>query len=169
MLGNNQLEFIKSDVEYIEGALAQEEFMLLLYQNNNISECCARMNIHPAAVAAVMNRNPEFKAAVQAAQAWQADLKVDTLENIHDEIDNPLMARVISDNRKWVAAKRAKERYGDKLDIAVTHTIDLKSAIAEARARSLPFIDGKSLELNDTVTAITTVESVDLETLDVFA
>jgi len=159
----------EQDVEYMRGSLAKQEFLWLIYQNNNISECCARLNINPGALAFVMKEDNEFKLDIHDAQAFMADLAVEMLRDLHENIENPLMARVVSDNIKWVASKRYKERYGDKLDIAVTHIIDLKSAIAEARARSLPFIDGKSLELNDTVTAITTVESVDLETLDVFS
>lgn len=159
----------EKDIEYMQGTLAQREFLLLIFQNNNISECCARLNINPAALAYVMKQDAQFKSDIHEAQAFQCEVGVDKLENLHEAIANPLMARVVSDNIKWLAAKRAKDRYGDKLDIAVTHTIDLKSAIAEARQRSLPFIEGNALELHDTVTANTTVESVNLETLDVFA
>ena len=157
------------DIEYLQGALVKSEVLELIYNNNTISECCARMNVAPSALAYVMDNDKEFEMAIYKAQAWNCEMGVEKLANIHEDIDNPLTARVISDNLKWLASKRAKLRYGDKVDIAVTHTIDLKGAIAEAKQRSLTFIDGKCIEYNDTGTVNKTVDAVDLETLDVFA
>lgn len=166
MKGNIMFE---RDLEYIQAPLAKQELLCLIYQNNNITECCARLNINPAALAWAMKEDKQFKADIHEAQAFMADLAVDALQGIHEEIDNPLTARVVSDNIKWVAAKRYKERYGDKVDIAVTHTIDLKSAIADANQRTLTFIDGKCLEINNTTTDKITVDAVNLDDLDVFA
>jgi hypothetical protein len=45
-------------------------------------------------------------------------------------------ARLIIDTQRWMASKLIPKVYGDKLDINVTQTIDIGSALAEARSRS---------------------------------
>lgn len=162
----------ESDIEYISGAFAQEEFISLIYSQNTIAEICAQLNINPAAVAFVRKKDSNFNDAINEAQSVLMDLKVDKLLTIHEDIENPLMARVVSDNIKWTASKRAKDKYGDKVDVNVTHTLDLKEAIALARSRQLNFIDGNAVELKEITTDNKTVEhedTPDLESLDVFA
>lgn len=163
---------LEYDVEYISGALVQEKFIELVYSNNTIAECCAILNINPAAVAFVRRQNSQFDQAINEARATLSDMAVDKLETIHESIENPLMARVVSDNIKWVASKRAKEIYGDKVDVNITHTLDLRDVLADAKSRRLEFIDGNALELNDHTTDNKTVECVEvhsLDDLDVFA
>lgn len=162
----------KFDVEYILGALAQEKFLELIYSNNTVAECCSVLNINPAAVAFARRKDIQFDQAIRDAQAVLMDMAVDKLLTIDEAIENPLMARVISDNIKWLASKRAKEIYGDKVDVSITHTLDLRDVLADAKSRRLEFIDGNALELNDHTTDNKTVECVEvhsLDDLDVFA
>lgn len=162
----------ENDVEYISGALAQEEFISLMFANNSIAEICAQMSINPAALAYVRKKDSKFNDEITYVQNVLIDMKVDELLTIHESIENPIMAKVVSDNIKWTASKRAKDKYGDKVDVNVTHTLDLKEAIALARSRQLNFIDGNAVELKEITTDNKTVEhqdAPDLDNLDVFA
>lgn len=142
----------EKDISFLQGALAQGEFIAAVYDGSNIAEACARLRVNPAALGFVRRDNPDFDAAIRAAQAFRVDLMVDRLEHIEDEESDALMARVISDNIKWLASKRLREIYGEKVDVSHNHTINLVDAIAQARARTIPFINGKSLEIIDAST-----------------
>ena len=53
--------------------------------------------------------------------------------------DESIPAHVLrqkSDNIKWLLARRASKRYGDRLDINVTQQVDIGGALIEARKRS---------------------------------
>lgn len=79
------------------------------------------------------------------ARANQADFYADDIVEIADTESDPNKAKVMIEARKWYAAKLRPKVYGDKLDIAVTHTLDLSGALDEARQRlaqsSAPILD----------------------------
>jgi hypothetical protein len=163
--------FLK-DIEYISSPVAQENLLCLIYANNTIAECCAVLNINPAALAYARRNDAKLDNEIRQAQSVLMDMAVEVLPTIHENIENPLMARVVSDNIKWLASKRAKDVYGDKVDVNVTHTLDLREAIAAAQSRRLQFVDGKALIINEDTTDNKTVECIDvpdLDALDVFA
>ncbi len=63
------------------------------------------------------------------------DAMVDELIVIPDEYTNPIVAKLKSDNIKWLASKRKPTVYGDRLDLNVTSSVDIKAALSEARDR----------------------------------
>lgn len=65
------------------------------------------------------------------------DVMTDRLLTITEEEPDIYKARLVSDNVKWIAAKRKPKVYGDKVDVSVTHTVDISSALTEARQRAL--------------------------------
>jgi hypothetical protein len=58
-------------------------------------------------------RDPAFRARLEEAEADGAEAMADRLQNIHTEIRSPLMARVVSDNLRWIAGHRST-RYATK-------------------------------------------------------
>ena len=79
-----------------------------------------------------------------AAQAYaraveiRADCLADEALQIADTESDSSKARNQIQVRQWLASKLYAKRYGDRIDLNVTQTIDIGSTLAEARARLLP-------------------------------
>ena len=71
------------------------------------------------------------------AQELLADVLVDDALEIVDTEPDAQKARNQADMRKWIASKRNTKRYGDRVDLNVTQTLDIGSTLQEARARLL--------------------------------
>lgn len=76
--------------------------------------------------------NMSFERARQEGLEHMAD----GLITIADEYTDVQRARLKSDNAKWLLSKRKPSVYGDKVDIHVSQTIDITSALTEARKRT---------------------------------
>lgn len=139
----------EGDLELIRGPLTQQEFLILLYEGSTKAEACAQLRLNPAAVAFARREQSKFDAAIRDAEAFRIDMMTDNLLNIQDSESDPLMCRVMSDNIKWLASKRLREIYGDKIDHHVEHTLSIKDAIEQAKNRTIEFIDAKVLECED--------------------
>lgn len=82
-------------------------------------------------------------AAVAYARAveMRADNLADEALHIADTENDSSKARNQIQVRQWLASKLYAKRYGDRIDLNVTQTIDIGSTLAEARARLLPVRD----------------------------
>src|SRR5262245_64886644 len=58
-----------------------------------------------------------FREAYQVARTLQADMLVDELLDIADQAQDPNRGRLRIDARKWIAARLAPKKYGDKTEI----------------------------------------------------
>jgi len=87
----------------------------------------------------------------QAAQAYaraveiRADLLADEALQIADTENDAAKARNQIQVRQWLASKLYAKRYGDRIDLNVTQTIDVSATLAEARARLLPIRDQQNV------------------------
>ena len=61
---------------------------------------------------------------------------VDESVEIADTEPNPLKARVRIETRQWIASKLIPKTYGDRLDLNVSHTVDVAGALSNAKARA---------------------------------
>lgn len=146
------------DLELIRGVQIQQTFIMRIYEGMTKSEACADMLINPAAVGFARRENAAFDTAIRDAEAFRVDMLTDKLATIHEDEGDALMARVISDNIKWLASKRMREIYGDKTDITVNHNVSIASAMREADKRTIDFIGYKLLDNNDNSTDNISVE-----------
>lgn len=71
----------------------------------------------------------------------KADLLADEVVAIADSDGDPAKVRNQIQARQWVASKYHGKRYGDKIDLNVTQTIDIGLVLAEAKARLRPVCD----------------------------
>ena len=73
----------------------------------------------------------------------QADdlLEVDSEENAGKDVQ---LIKLKSDNVKWLIARRAPKRYGDRLEVNLNQTLDLSGALIEARKRA-PLLPASNL------------------------
>jgi hypothetical protein len=85
--------------------------------------------------------NPEFAAQYACAREDMADHDADKIADVADDVMkgkvDPAAARVAIDAFKWSAGKRRPKRYGEKLEIEqtgtvqVTHTLDVSNLSLE--------------------------------------
>jgi len=68
----------------------------------------------------------------------RADILADEALTIADTENDAAKARNQIQVRQWLASKLHAKRYGDRIDLNVTQTIDIGTTLAEARARLLP-------------------------------
>ena len=87
-------------------------------------------------------------AALAYARAVEikADLMADEVVQLADGDGDPAKVRNQMQARQWLASKLYAKRYGDRIDLNVTQTIDVSATLAEARARLLPVRDQSIVE-----------------------
>lgn len=84
----------------------------------------------------------DMAVAYARATEIRADLLADEIITIADcENTDPARARNQINARQWLAGKLHSKRYGDRIDVNVTQTLDIGSTLAEARSRLLPVSD----------------------------
>ena len=78
---------------------------------------------------------PEFGKAYLIAQELYTDALIDEAGEIVDTECNPQLAKVRSEFRRWLASKLNRSKYGDKIDVQHSHTLDITSIISKALER----------------------------------
>lgn len=156
----------EKDVDQFLGVKFRETFISRICEGFNLAETCALLHINPAAMILARQNDPAFDNTIRLAQSFRADMLVDKLENIEDYEENPMMARVISDNIKWLASRRNRQIYGDKVEVNHNHIIDIRGAIEAARQRTLADIDAKPLNTLPVVTDRISVTVPELACID---
>jgi hypothetical protein len=78
-------------------------------------------------------------AATSYARATElrADLLADEALHLADGAGDPAKVRNQMTIRQWLAGKLNGKRYGDRIDLNVTQTLDISGTLSEARARML--------------------------------
>lgn len=79
---------------------------------------------------------PDFDKIFCSARNEGLEHLADALITLADEYQDVQRARLKSDNYKWLLSKRKPAVYGDKVDIHVSQTIDIGTALKEARQRA---------------------------------
>ena len=141
----------------------QKRFLQRIYDGDSLMEACAFVRVNPAVLGAVRDVDVEFDAAIRRAQGFRVEVLVDGLSAVHTVASDAAMAAVMSRNIQWLASKRLREIYGDKVDVNHNVTINIKAAMEDARARAL--VDVTPNQLNHIVNA-TDVVSVAQEEID---
>jgi hypothetical protein len=84
----------------------------------------------------VISAYPDRHASYCRAKECRVDLLVDETIAIADTEANPFKARVRVEARQWLASKITPRVYGDRLDLNVTQTVDIRSALQSAKDRA---------------------------------
>jgi hypothetical protein len=87
----------------------------------------------------------EAAVAYSRAVEIKADMMADEVVHLADGDGDPAKVRNQMNARQWLASKLYAKRYGDRIDLNVTQTIDIGSTLAEARARLLPVRDQQTI------------------------
>lgn len=95
------------------------------------------MTLTPQQFARMLQQDREGAVAYARATEMRADLVADEILEIADGPDDPNKARNRITARQWLASKWHAKRYGERIDLNVTQTLDIGSTLNEARARLL--------------------------------
>lgn len=103
-------------------------------QGRTLTDACDVSNINVATFDRYVKANAELQTLYEEMVHRGNDAMVDALINIdnhriHGRSD-PKMAKVVSDNIKWVVSKRDSKRFGEKIE--VKHEITMDRAIVDA-------------------------------------
>lgn len=88
-----------------------------------------------------IHENPLLDDLYTGAQSANAEALVEEAIEIADNEENPQKARNQIDIRKWYASKVKPQKFGDRIDLNVNTTVDLKGALTDARSRVKEVID----------------------------
>ncbi len=121
-------------------------------QGRTLTDACDRSNISVAVFDRHVKADAELQAMYEEAIQRGNDAMADALVNIdnhkiHGQSDAK-MAKVISDNIKWVLGKRDAKRFGERIEIKHEITMDraIVSALEAAKNR-VPVIDAEFVDV----------------------
>ena len=116
-----------------------------IVEGRPIKELCDKLGISINHYYWAASIDPQFDKNIQRARVYWAHQLVDELMHCtanKSTIAEANLARVWSDNAKWVASKMNPSKYGDNLNINVTH-LDLSSVLLAAENRVMSVIEAK--------------------------
>lgn len=116
----------------------QHKILQRLVNGETMKQICESLWIHRWDMWNFRQKHPAFDRLVARAEAEGIDSQTDRLATIYEEegMKDPQRARGISDNIKWLAARRRQDKYGDRMSLDVTERVDVGGALIEARKRS---------------------------------
>ena len=82
-----------------------------------------------------LNEHDFFARDYARARVDQADTYADEIVAIADTEPDPNRARVRVQTRQWVASRLKPQVYGDRIDVSVQGSLDLRAVLAGAEAR----------------------------------
>jgi hypothetical protein len=99
----------------------------------------------------IVETTPQLASDYARAKRVRAELIAQEIVDIADNEGDAQKARNRIQARQWYAAKILPREYGDRMDINVTQTIDIGSALQDARARALRPVCDQRDELDSQV------------------
>lgn len=109
-----------------------------LSQGKSITEAAEAVGVSIGTVQQWRLKDALFDNECSRALDLGYEIQADSLVTIPDTYADVQKARLKSENIRWLLARRAAHRYGDRLEVNVNQTVDIGGAIAEARKRALP-------------------------------
>jgi hypothetical protein len=112
-----------------------------------------------------IEEHQEAKIAYQKAREYVLENHVEQIVQIADTDENPHRARLRCDVRKWIASKLKPNVYGDRMELNVTNSIDIRAAIEAGRARMRDVSTQDELPQRDLETEIKNqiIETIELK------
>lgn len=94
------------------------------------------LNIDSYHMALYLKNNQYFESQLTHARNEGLEALADSILDIAEQEPDVLRARVKSENIKWLLSKRKAHVYGDKIEVNMNATVDIASALTEAKARA---------------------------------
>jgi hypothetical protein len=114
----------------------KENLVELLQEGKTYKYAAAEVLTTPSQIAKERKKDPVFAAKCDEARKFGFDILADSLLDIPDCNVDVQRARLLSDNIKWLLARRASASYGDRMQVEHKHTVDLRGALSQAKERA---------------------------------
>jgi hypothetical protein len=113
----------------------KEKVVSMYSEGKQVSEIAREIGVSMDTLQKWKLEDPLFGSECSRAQELGFEVMADSLLSICETYEDVNQARLISDNTKWVLARRAASKYGDKITMDVNQTVDVSAALTEARNR----------------------------------
>lgn len=108
----------------------------LVSEGKGYKQISEAIGIDIQTLAAWRVKYPSFDQEFTRAQETGFDVEADSLNEIAETETDVQRARLKCDNIKWRLARRAAHKYGDRIDVNVSGSVDLTAALTDARIRA---------------------------------
>jgi hypothetical protein len=119
----------------ISDADRRESFINTLSETGKLTEAREKAGISYYLLTKWRKEYPDFEARIQDCQEAYIERMFDKLDSALEIYPNPQQAKVFSDNLRWKLAKLRPDKFGDRLDVKATLTVDLTDRFAQAVER----------------------------------
>ena len=131
-----------SQIIYPPDIQAEEAKILdLLANGQTLAKACESVGLSTGQFMQRLPNRTSLAHAFVCARDAGAEVLADSLLGITEQEADVNRARLKSDNIKWILSRRHAAKFGDRIDVNVNATVDLTSAISEARNRLRPISD----------------------------
>lgn len=123
-----------------------EEIIKEVFEGSSLKEALKKHGLSRGTFYSHVEKNASLSDSYVRALHARTDAVAEEILEIADNDEDPQRARNRIQARQWYASKLRPEKYGERIDLNVNTTIDIKGALEEARARALPMRDLKQVE-----------------------
>lgn len=116
-----------------------------IYDGKTIESLLKKYDTNAKAFYVFIDKVPLLSQEYARAQIAKAEMVVDQIIDIADNDEDANRARVRTDARKWYASKMQPKKYGDRIDLNITESVDIAGALSDAKARVLSVRDQRNI------------------------
>src|ERR1700733_3035257 len=144
------------------------EILIRIAEGESTSSICRRFEMTRYHFIRFLESDTLFFQKVESARKIAAEISVEELKQIVNDAPDAARAKIISDNVKFIAKADSRQRFGEKIDIDMSATLDLTGVLAAANARALPVLNQARPSIsNNPIKSSTQIGSAtDLESVD---
>lgn len=116
-------------------AQAQRAIALMLSDQKSLKAACREIGLGLDLFNSVLSSQRELSLSYVRAQEILAEVLAAEVVHIADTEQDPQKARNMIDARKWTAKVYNQKKFGERIDLNVTQTLDIAGTLMEARQR----------------------------------
>lgn len=131
--------------EQTKSRQACDQVVALLEDGLSLKAAAIKCGITPQLFNHYKRGDKALAVAYGRAMEARADLLADEAIEIADTESDSSKARNQIDVRKWAASKFNPKKFGERIDMNVTQSLDISAILSEARARLLPVSDQSNI------------------------
>lgn len=138
-----------------------EKIISGMYERKNVHTQCQEMGFHEKEFYRALEEYPECRQIYERAQQAKAESYAEEIIDISDQETDAAKARNRIDTRRWYATKMKPEKFGDRIDLNITKTVNLRGVIDGMKERKLVAMsDHKRIENAKPIDIISTTQRI---------